>query len=61
MPLFIRRAVPLAIGYAGATSMDVSLPVIQQYGGITCVPLAIVSGFLLSLLSPPLILLLLSF
>lgn len=61
VPLFIRRAVPLAIGYAGATSMDVSLPVIQQYGGITCVPLAIVSGFLLSLLSPPLILLLLSF
>ncbi|OLO06602.1 hypothetical protein BTW08_16425 [Salinicola sp. MH3R3-1] len=61
VPLFIRRAMPLAIGYAGATSMDVSLPVIQQYGGITCVPLAIVSGFLLSLLSPPLILLLLSF
>lgn len=61
VPLFVRRAVPLAIGYAGATSMDVSLPVIQQYGGITCVPLAIVSGFLLSLLSPPLILLLLSF
>lgn len=61
VPLFIRRAVPLAIGYSGATSMDVSLPVIQQYGGITCVPLAIVSGFLLSLLSPPLILLLLSF
>ncbi|MGM8849486.1 lysine exporter LysO family protein [Salinicola halophyticus] len=61
VPLFIRRTMPLAIGYAGATSMDVSLPVIQQYGGITCVPLAIVSGFLLSLLSPPLILLLLSF
>lgn len=60
IPLFIRRAMPLAIGYSGATAMDVTLPVIQQYGGIACVPLAIVSGFLLSLLSPPLILLLLS-
>lgn len=60
VPLFIRRAVPLAIGYSGATAMDFTLPVIQQHGGITCVPVAIVSGFLLSLLSPPLTLLLLS-
>ncbi|WP_251977881.1 lysine exporter LysO family protein [Salinicola avicenniae] len=61
IPLFIRRQPPLAVGYSGATAMDVTLPVIQQYGGITVVPLAIVSGFLLSLLSPPLTLLLLSF
>ncbi|WP_110668752.1 lysine exporter LysO family protein [Salinicola halophilus] len=61
VPLFIRRAVPLAVGYSGATSMDFTLPVIQQYGGISCVPVAIVSGFLLSLLSPPLTLFLLSF
>ncbi|MDF9433268.1 lysine exporter LysO family protein [Chromohalobacter israelensis] len=61
IPLVIHRATPLAIGYGGATSMDFTLPVIQQHGGVSCVPIAIVNGFLLSLLSPPLILLLLSF
>lgn len=60
IPLAIRRHAPLAIGYGGATSMDFALPVIQQHGGVTCVPVAIVSGFILSLLSPPLILFLLS-
>ncbi|MGQ7247303.1 lysine exporter LysO family protein [Halomonas sp. V046] len=60
IPLVIRRYAPLAIGYGGATSMDFTLPVIQQHGGVACVPIAVVSGFLLSLLSPPLILFLLS-
>ncbi|MDR9438894.1 MAG: lysine exporter LysO family protein [Halomonas sp.] len=60
IPLVIRRHAALAIGYGGATSMDFTLPVIQQHGGVSCVPVAVVSGFLLSLLSPPLILLLLS-
>ncbi|WP_372610626.1 lysine exporter LysO family protein [Halomonas sp.] len=60
IPLTIRRHTALAIGYGGATSMDFTLPVIQQHGGIVCVPIAVVSGFLLSLLSPPLILFMLS-
>lgn len=60
IPLTIRRRAPLAIGYGGATAMDFTLPVIQQHGGVTCVPVAVVSGFLLSLLSPPLILFFLS-
>lgn len=60
IPLMIRHHTALAIGYGGATSMDFTLPVIQQHGGVTCVPVAVVSGFLLSLLSPPLILFLLS-
>lgn len=60
IPLLIRRHAALAIGYGGATSMDFTLPVIQQHGGVACVPVAVVSGFLLSLLSPPLILFLLS-
>jgi uncharacterized membrane protein YbjE (DUF340 family) len=60
IPLVIQRATPLAIGYGGATSMDFTLPVIQQHGGVVCVPIAVVSGFILSLLSPPLILFLLS-
>lgn len=61
IPLLIHRATPLAIGYGGATSMDFTLPVIQQHGGVACVPIAVVSGFILSLLSPPLILFFLSF
>ncbi len=60
IPLSILRHAPLAIGYGGATSMDFTLPVIQQHGGVACVPIAVVSGFILSLLSPPLILFFLS-
>ncbi|MDR5865511.1 hypothetical protein [Halomonas koreensis] len=32
----------------------------QQHGGVSCVPVAVISGFILSLLSPPLILFLVS-
>ncbi|UYG06951.1 lysine exporter LysO family protein [Halomonas sp. M4R1S46] len=60
IPLVIRRQAALAIGYGGATAMDFTLPVIQQHGGVACVPVAVVSGFILSLLSPPLILFLLT-
>lgn len=60
IPLTIHRYTALAIGYGGATSMDFTLPVIQQHGGVACVPIAVVSGFILSLLSPPLILFFLS-
>ncbi|MEC7296534.1 MAG: lysine exporter LysO family protein, partial [Pseudomonadota bacterium] len=60
IPLVIHRHTALAIGYGGATSMDFALPVIQQHGGVACVPIAVVSGFILSLLSPPLILFFLS-
>jgi uncharacterized membrane protein YbjE (DUF340 family) len=60
IPLVIRRHAALAIGYGGATSMDFTLPVIQQHGGVACVPVAVVSGFILSLLSPPLTLFFLS-
>lgn len=42
----------LAIGYGGATTMDFTLPVIQRAGGIGAVPVAMASGFILSLLSP---------
>lgn len=45
-----------AIGYGGATALDFTLPVIQKSGGIQVVPVAIVSGFILSLLGPILIL-----
>lgn len=56
IPLVITRYPSTAIGYAGATAMDFTLPVIQTCGGIRCVPIAIVSGFILSILVPILIL-----
>ncbi len=52
IPLLItNRPVP-AIGVAGATAMDFTLPVIQMNGGVRLVPIAIVSGFILSLFVP---------
>lgn len=56
IPLLIRSRPCTAIGYAGATAMDFTLPVIQTTGGVRCVPVAIVSGFILSLLVPILML-----
>lgn len=56
IPLLIRSRPCTAIGYAGATAMDFTLPVIQTTGGVRCVPIAIVSGFILSLLVPVLML-----
>ncbi|MCC2522369.1 LysO family transporter [Vibrio coralliilyticus] len=56
IPLAIRTKPCTAIGYAGATAMDFTLPVIQTTGGVRCVPIAIVSGFILSLFVPVLML-----
>lgn len=52
IPTLIRLYPSTAIGYAGATAMDFTLPMIQKSGGNGYVPLAIVSGFILSLASP---------
>ncbi|EKO3609325.1 MULTISPECIES: lysine exporter LysO family protein [Vibrio] len=60
IPMFIGRKPCTSIGYAGATAMDFTLPVIQTTGGVRCVPIAIVSGFILSLLVPFLMLLFVS-
>ncbi|MCL9782744.1 lysine exporter LysO family protein [Vibrio sp. S4M6] len=56
IPLIIGTRPLTAIGYAGATALDFTLPVIQTTGGVRCVPIAIVSGFILSLLVPVLML-----
>lgn len=56
IPVLIRSYPYTSIGYAGATAMDFTLPVIQTTGGVRCVPIAIVSGFILSLLVPILML-----
>lgn len=52
IPLVIGARPAVAIGYGGATAMDFTLPVIRSSGGLSCVPVAIASGFLLSFLSP---------
>lgn len=52
IPLLMRRHASAAVGVGGATSLDFTLPVIQQAGGIAVVPLAISSGFLINLLAP---------
>lgn len=52
IPLLMPRFSSAAIGYSGATAMDFTLPILQKSGGPNAVPIAIVSGFLLSLASP---------
>ncbi|HEV8077816.1 MAG TPA: LysO family transporter [Marinobacter sp.] len=52
IPLVIAKRPALAIGYGGATSMDFTLPIIRSSGGLACVPVAIASGFVVSLFAP---------
>ncbi len=53
IPLFGRLHLPhIAIGVAGATSMDVTLPLVERSCGSSYVPLSIANGALLSLLVP---------
>ncbi len=52
IPVFIHKKPCTSIGYAGATAVDFTLPIIQTCGGVRCVPIAIVSGFILSLMVP---------
>lgn len=44
-----------AISAAGATSMDVALPILSLYGASPAIPLAVYHGFVLSLLVPVLV------
>jgi uncharacterized membrane protein YbjE (DUF340 family) len=56
IPLLARAGAPrLAIGIAGATSMDVTLPLIEQCCGPEYVPASVVHGVLLSFLVPVLV------
>lgn len=52
IPMLMRLRPAMAIGYGGATTMDFTLPVIQRSGGLEAIPLAMASGFILSLVSP---------
>jgi uncharacterized membrane protein YbjE (DUF340 family) len=53
IPLLARLGTPhVAVGIAGATSMDVTLPLVERSCGAAYVPLSIASGALLSLSVP---------
>ncbi len=52
IPFFMRRFPSTAIGLGGATSLDVSLPIIQKTGGMQVVPIAISFGFIINILVP---------
>lgn len=56
IPFLARINMPMiAIGVGGATSMDVTLPLIERSCGTSYVPLAIVNGAVLSMLVPILV------
>ncbi len=56
IPLFARSRYPLVcVGVGGATSMDVTLPLIERTCGPAAVPVAIASGAICSLLVPVLV------
>ncbi|MGP4715585.1 lysine exporter LysO family protein [Psychrobacter sp. T6-6] len=52
IPVFMRKYPSAAVGLGGATSLDFTLPIIQQSGGLKVVPLAISFGFLINIISP---------
>lgn len=52
IPFFMRLFPSTAIGLAGATALDCTLPIIQKSGGIQVVPLAISFGFIINLAVP---------
>ncbi len=52
IPFFMSRFPSTAVGLGGATSLDVSLPLIQKTGGTQAVPLAISFGFIINIAVP---------
>lgn len=52
IPILMRRSVGAAVGIGGATSLDFTLPLIQNSGGLSVVPLAVSFGFIVNLVAP---------
>ena len=52
IPVFMRKYPSASVGLGGATSLDFTLPIIQQSGGLKVVPLAISFGFIINIVSP---------
>uniref|UniRef100_A5WGW5 DUF340 domain-containing protein n=2 Tax=Psychrobacter TaxID=497 RepID=A5WGW5_PSYWF len=61
IPFFMRKTPSAAVGLGGATSLDFTLPVIQQSGGLGVVPLAISFGFIINIVAPVLMVVFASF
>lgn len=57
IPVFMRKYPSAAVGLGGATSLDFTLPIIQQSGGLKVVPLAISFGFIINIVAPVLMVL----
>ncbi len=55
IPILAKRMPTELVSYCGATAMDFTLPVIKDHIGISAVPIAISSGFVLTLATPILI------
>lgn len=55
IPLFMFHYRSTAVGLAGATALDCTLPIIQRSGGMEVVPLAISFGFVTNI-APPILL-----
>ena len=55
IPFFMFNYRSTAVGLAGATALDCTLPIIQRAGGIEVVPLAISFGFITNI-APPILL-----
>ncbi len=52
IPFFMFNHRSTAVGIAGATALDCTLPIIQRAGGIEVVPLAISFGFITNIVPP---------
>lgn len=56
IPMIMRRSPAVAVSVGGVTSLDFTLPIIQQSGGVAVIPLTISCSFLLNIISPILML-----
>lgn len=52
IPYIMRHSVAGGVSVGGATSLDFTLPTIQQSGGLQVVPVAISFGFIINIISP---------
>ena len=57
IPLFMQNYRSTAVGFPGATALDVTLPIIQKAGGVEVLPLAFSFGFITNI-TPPILLML---
>ncbi len=61
IPFIMRHSISAGVSVGGATSLDFTLPVIQQSGGLAVIPMTISFGFIINIISPILMVLFASF